>query len=385
MFQGDDEYTQLLELTNVALDRDFREKSVKSLLRRIRDTDGKRNSSNFMFALQRKSPETECIMIATPKDGRIQIEKLKYAVEVLSFKLWCDPDLMSRVDLKRNSKCQFHATDTKYICINPYHLQKTTKTEKECHKRARPSSPATRPNVNLTDVRLNENYQLNFDQNYFDDDHIDDLKSPTTSNDSDFYEYSEWILTFYTLFYFRTLVNIPKYSSSHNGSSPTHQVQPNQATIYQFEHEESENWCSLKYYEYNQLVGSFEIRADHAKIQIDGFSSTNQPQRISLGAISNPFRSVKVRTCQKNIRQGQLEPYLSGVDNFYCLRNLVSTLWSCHCRAIIEYVLRRCHVNVREWHGENDELVGIGCVCTITQYEWKLSGRPICYYQIVSA
>ena len=199
MFQGDEEYTQLLELTNVALDRDFREKSVKSLLRRIRDTDGKRNSSNFMFALQQKSPETECIMIATPKDGRIQIEKLKYAVEVLSFKLWCDPDLMSRVDLKRNAKCEFQAADTKYICINPYHLQKTTKTEKESHKRARPSSPATRPNVNLTDVRLNENYQLSFDQNFFDDEHIDDLKSPL-SNDSDFYEYSDgfWNLNFIT-------------------------------------------------------------------------------------------------------------------------------------------------------------------------------------------
>ena len=293
MFQGDEEYTQLLELTVSGLDRDFKEKSVKSLLRRIRDTDGKRNAQSFMFALEQRNPDTDCIMIATPKDGRIQIEKLKYAVEVLSYKLWCDPDLISRIDLKRNSKCNFHPADSKYICINPYHLQKSTKTEEKSHKRARPNSPATRPNVNLTDVRLNDKFQLNFDQTYFEDDRCDelDLKSPSScpSNDSDFYE----------------------CGSSYNGSSPTHHgqvktcVTPIQTPIYQFQHEESANWCSIKYYEYNQLVGTFDIRADQTKVQIDGFSSTNQPQRISLGAISNPFRSVKVRTCQKNIRQGQ--------------------------------------------------------------------------------
>ena len=222
-----------------------------------------------------------------------------------------------------NSKCNFHPADSKYICINPYHLQKSTKTEEKSHKRARPNSPATRPNVNLTDVRLNDKFQLNFDQNYFEDDRCDelDLKSPLScpSNDSDFYE----------------------YGSSYNGSSPTHHgqvktcVTPIQTPIYQFQHEESENWCSIKYYEYNQLVGTFDIRADQTKVQIDGFSSTNQPQRISLGAISNPFRSVKVRTCQKNIRQGQWA--LSGVDKiiFYYLLNPISTL---RCMVIVRYV-----------------------------------------------
>ena len=303
MFQGDEEFTQLLKLTinGPSVDRDFKEKSVKSLLRRIRDTDGKRNAQNFLRALESRSSETECTMIATPKDGRIQIEKLKYAVEVLSYKLWCNPDLMSRVDLKRNPKCNFHLNaDSKYICINPYHLQKVPKNEKESNKRARPSSPRTLPNLNLNEMRLNSNFQLNFDQNYFDDDrncnqsykdadYRQELKSPVSQGDSDFYD----------------------YSSSHNGSSPT-QVNtydyPKLAAptpLYQFQHEESENWCSIKYYEYNQLVGTFDVRADQPKVQIDGFSSTNKPHRISLGAISNPFRGEKVRTCQKNIRQGQ--------------------------------------------------------------------------------
>ena len=44
--------------------------------------------------------------------------------------------------------------------------------------------------------------------------------------------------------------------------------------------------------------------ADQAKLQVDGYSSTNCPKRISLGGISNPFRDEKVRQCQKNIREG---------------------------------------------------------------------------------
>ena len=160
---------------------------------------------------------------------------------------------------------------------------------------------------------------------------------------------------------------------------------PNQATLYQFEHEESENWCSLKYYEYNQLVGSFDIRADHAKIQIDGFSSTNQPQRISLGAISNPFRSVKVRTCQKNIRQGQRQSFCreSTILSFFII--YFSTLWSCHCLSRwLKTILCRCYFDVRKWHGQNDKLVGIGRFCTVTQYERKLSSWPVCHYQALS-
>ena len=55
-------------------------------------------------------------MIETPKDGRIQVEKLKYPVEVLAFKLWLDPELVSRVDLKRLYTCQLYAANSsKYV------------------------------------------------------------------------------------------------------------------------------------------------------------------------------------------------------------------------------------------------------------------------------
>ena len=53
-------------------------------------------------------------------------------------------------------------------------------------------------------------------------------------------------------------------------------------------------------------VGSIFRTADQAKLQVDGYSSTNSPKRISLGGISNPFRDEKVRQCQKNIREGKL-------------------------------------------------------------------------------
>ena len=42
-----------------AADNEFKEKSVRSLLRRIRDTDGKRNAQKFIEALERKIPETD--------------------------------------------------------------------------------------------------------------------------------------------------------------------------------------------------------------------------------------------------------------------------------------------------------------------------------------
>ena len=55
-------------------------------------------------------------MIETPKDGRIQVEKLKYPVEVLAYKLWLDPELVSRVDLKRMYTCQLYASNSsKYV------------------------------------------------------------------------------------------------------------------------------------------------------------------------------------------------------------------------------------------------------------------------------
>ena len=55
-------------------------------------------------------------MIETPKDGRIQVEKLKYPVEVLAYKLWLDPELVSRVDLKRIYTCQLYASNSsKYV------------------------------------------------------------------------------------------------------------------------------------------------------------------------------------------------------------------------------------------------------------------------------
>ena len=46
--------------------------------------------------------------------------------------------------------------------------------------------------------------------------------------------------------------------------------------------------------------------ADQSELEVDGYSSTNSQQRISLGGISNPFREEKVRQCQKNIREGKM-------------------------------------------------------------------------------
>ena len=67
--------------------------------------------------VDQKSTKIELsIMIETPKDGRIQVEKLKYPVEVLAFKLWLDPELVSRIDLKRLYTCQLYASNSsKYV------------------------------------------------------------------------------------------------------------------------------------------------------------------------------------------------------------------------------------------------------------------------------
>jgi len=395
MFQasGDEEFTQLLSMTTnyPSWQKEFKGKAVRSLLRRIRETDGKRNAMKFIKAIHDRSPDTECIMIETPKDGRIQVEKLKYPVEVLAFKLWLDPELVSRVDLKRIYTCQLYASNSsKYTCINPYHLQKSPR-KSESVKRPRNKSlsdrsdatsvstvsshqtvqnnnfmhqnesmshgifgdgrqrnddqhrvvnhviqnqtsttlispvlsPIVSPNVNQHELQLSDKFQFSFDQDYFCDDNPDqpefnqgaasslgspgfDLgsvssgqseggKSPlAVDHDSDFYD-----------------ANSPNPHSTLYNEDPRNQLCKQ---MERFQCSENPSWCSIKYYEYNQMLEIFQIRtADQSELEVDGYSSTNSQQRISLGGISNPFREEKVRQCQKNIREGVKLSYKNGI------------------------------------------------------------------------
>jgi len=411
MFQasGDEEFTQLLSMTTnyPSWQREFKGKAVRSLLRRIRETDGKRNAMKFIKAIHDRSPDTECIMIETPKDGRIQVEKLKYPVEVLAYKLWLDPELVSRVDLKRIYTCQLYASNSaKYTCINPYHLQKSPrKTESvkrprnkslsersdatsistvssqqniqnnnyvqhndypqrtDCNQSSVTNrdhemstqdifgrernddqhrvvnhviqnqtsttlispvlSPIVSPNVNQHELQLSDKFQFSFDQDYFCDDNPDqpefnqgaasslgspgfDLgsvssgqseggKSPlAVDHDSDFYD-----------------ANSPNPHTTLYNEDPRNQLAKQ---MERFQCSENPSWCSIKYYEYNQMLETFEIRtADQSELEVDGYSSTNSQQRISLGGISNPFREEKVRQCQKNIREGIKLSYKNGI------------------------------------------------------------------------
>ena len=62
--------------------------------------------------------------------------------------------------------------------------------------------------------------------------------------------------------------------------------------------------------------------ADQSELEVDGYSSTNSQQRISLGGISNPFREEKVRQCQKNIREGKMPNYICHFYDTYSLTKI---------------------------------------------------------------
>lgn len=81
--------------------------------------------------------------------------------------------------------------------------------------------------------------------------------------------------------------------------------------------------------------------SDQSELEVDGYSSTNSQQRISLGGISNPFREEKVRQCQKNIREGKM-------PNFVCHFHVTYT--PSYYLALGRIILEEGNLSFSEWN-----------------------------------
>ena len=97
--------------------------------------------------------------------------------------------------------------------------------------------------------------------------------------------------------------------------------------------------------------------ADQSELEVDGYSSTNSQQRISLGGISNPFREEKVRQCQKNIREGKMLKYI--LIHIIC-NPFFSRLVSASVSVFIELcscvkIFLRYQTVLQKWHCKCDK------------------------------
>jgi len=94
--------------------------AIRSLVKRLRRSFGVNHIKNLIFALENKTPKSECVTIPRSQDGRIQIANRKATPHVLFSSIFRWSHVKSHHEI---IGCCKHSVEKQLskACINPYH------------------------------------------------------------------------------------------------------------------------------------------------------------------------------------------------------------------------------------------------------------------------
>ncbi|KAH9406895.1 PREDICTED: mothers against decapentaplegic homolog 9-like [Rhagoletis zephyria] len=286
------------------------ERAVKELVKRLsKSTDGGL-LTKLVTALASGDEQSACVPLATNVDGRIQLSYRKVLPHVVFARLWRWPDLLSHRELDSvgSALCSSpYEKKTKAVCINPYHYRRKGVKEEKAIGEEGFGMLAMPPNVTVCSMEEAPPMEYFFypvaAEGYSDPPVMAD-SPPDPSSSSDASNGSP-----------------PEANSKGTASSPaggdngiaggSSEDSPEINFVADKDEEaeaptidEPSFWCKISYFELSNRVGPiFSVTSN--PVTVDGFTNPqNDPERISLGSLSNIHRNSTITQTRLSIAEG---------------------------------------------------------------------------------
>ncbi|VDN05983.1 unnamed protein product [Thelazia callipaeda] len=347
-------------------DEHWREKAVKSLIRRLKKSKA---IDELEKAISTEDPNTDCVCIPRSLDGRLQVSQRKCLPHVIFCRMWRYPELTSTHQLKSVQHCRFpYNKKLETVCVNPYHYEKvetpplpailvprsdnifdgntSLSNIGDLSKALRTAFPAI-----VSQGVPNRTLSSNSQKNCRDGSSSPALSSPSMNSPVEINTLDAVPLspmnssTENPLFPIKneaisprdyvsddldenqSLIS-PQICPSASGSSIAEPI--NDLNLIAVEYCEPPFWCSVSYYELSQRVGE-TFHASQPSLIIDGYTAPSDAERFCLGQLSNVNRTASVIEARKHIGRGARFYYIGGEVFCECLSDSAIFVQSPNC------------------------------------------------------